>query len=263
MRKVLMLLVAAGLGPSSAAFAQTRPLLTEEAATAVAGTLCLEVGADFIRDEVGFLSADKRDRADAPVLRLVYSPASNVEIDVEWAARVAAFGDRLAGNVSDWGDVTLRAKVRLVEGRRGPTLAGRFGVTLPETPYATGIGPNTLRASVQALATQSLAGWRVHANAGLAVYDEVLRLHGQRDFFHYGLALERPLGAHASGVVEANGLAGDGMPAVEAHHELRLGVRVGGARLRGDAALRRGLGRADGTWGATAGLSWLIRRGRP
>jgi len=242
--------------------AQTRPLLTEEASTAAAGTLSLEVGGDYMCCEPGFLAAGRRDRADGPVARLVASPSANVEIDVEWVARVAAFGGAAADDVSDWGDVSLRVKVRLIEGRRGPTLAARFGVTLPETRYLTGIGPNTLRFSSQVLATQRLAAWRLHANAGLAIHDEAQRAHEQRDFLHYGVALEGPVGAPVACVAEVNGLAGDGMPGVEAHHELRLGLRLGRGRLRADAALRRGLGDFDGTWGATAGLTWLARRAR-
>jgi hypothetical protein len=79
----------------------------------------LEVGGDFIRDEPNFLTGSERDRWDAPVLRLVYSPARNVELDLEWTAVVGAIDDPDFGTVSDFGDVALRAKVNFVQEDRG------------------------------------------------------------------------------------------------------------------------------------------------
>jgi len=242
---------------------QTRPLLTEEATTAGQGSVLFETGADFIRAEPNFLTGQPRDRWDAPVLRLVYAPAGNVELDVEWVGRIFARGDPDFGNVSDYGDVTLRAKVRFSEPRPGrPTLAARFGITLPETSFGTGLGPNTLRMSAQALLSQSWSRFSLHLNAGLAIHDEALRPHEQRDFLAWGLAACLGLGARASLVAEAAGRSGDGMPGAEERTEVRAGVRFGSGRLRWDAALRRGVADADGTWGFTAGLAWQVREGR-
>lgn len=261
-RGVLLLPVAACvplLGASSVG-AQTRPLLTEEASTAPAGTVVLEIGGDTIRDEPNFLTGSERDRWDAPVLRLVYSPARNVELDLEWTARVGAIDDPDFGTVSDFGDVALRAKVNFVEEDRGvPALGARFTVTLPETSFGNGLGPNALRMSAQMLASKTFGSVALHANAGLAIHDEVLRPHEQRDFFAYGLALVRPIGS-ASIVAEVAGRAGDGAPGAEERSEARAGFRFGRGRVRWDAAVRRGLADADGGWGLTAGLAWTIKR---
>jgi len=257
LRRTLLALLAASA--PSLAVAQTRPLMTEEAATAPAGTVVLEMGGDFIRDERNFLTGHERHRWDAPVLRLVYSPARNVELDVEWIAWVGAIDDPDFGSVSDFGDVTLRAKVRFVEEGPGkPGLAARFGVTLPETSYGNGLGPNALRMSAQMLFSKTFGGTAVHANAGLAIHDEVERPHEQRDFLAYGLALVRPLGGGVSVVAEVAGRAGNGAPGAEERCEARGGFRFGTGRVRGDAAVRRGLAAADGGWGLTAGLAWTI-----
>ncbi len=251
------------LSPAARASAQTRPLQTEEAATASAGTLMLEAGADAIREEPNFLTGRARDRLDLPVLRLVYSPSANVELDLEWVGRVVARDDPDFGNVSDFGDVSLRAKVRFAEGGPGrPTFGARFLVTLPQTSYGNGLGPNTLRFAAQLLLSQGFAGVTVHANAGLAIQDEAQRPHEQRDFLAYGVALERGLGDAMAVVAEVAGLAGRGSPGTDAHAEARAGLRYGRGRLRLDAALRRGLAGADGTWGLTAGLAWRLREGR-
>jgi hypothetical protein len=240
------------------ALAQTRPLSTEEATTAPAGRVVLEAGVDAIRAEPNFLTGRERDRYDLPVLRLVFSPAGNVEIDVEWVGRVVA-RDPDFGTVSDWGDVTLRTKVRLVDEAAGrPALAARFAVTLPETSFGNGLGPNTLRMAAQLLLTKTAGGFAFHANAGLGLQDEVLRPHEQRDFLVYGLAVVRQIGPGAALAAEVAGRAGRGAPGAEAHSEARLGVRLGSGRLRADAAVRRGLAAADGKWGVTAGIGWRL-----
>ena len=244
---------------ASPCLAQTRPLQTEEAATAAAGTVVLEVGGDIIGDEPNFLTGGTRTVLEGPELRLVWSPSDNVEVDVEWVARVAALNDPDFGDVSDWGDVTLRAKMRLKEGRDGGLgVAARFGVTLPETSYGNGLGPNTLRMSAQLLLSKCGGGLCAHGNAGLAIHDEVERPHEQRDFLHYGLALVARPWSPLNVVAEVAGLAGKGAPGADAHCEVRAGVRWQRGRVRWDGAVRRGLATADGEWGVTLGLAWTL-----
>jgi len=240
-----------------AAGAQTRPLSTEEASTAPARTVVLELGAQAIADEPNFLTGEPRTRWDAPQLRLVYSPAGNVELDVEWTARVGATDDPDYGDVSDFGDVALRAKVRFAGGPGSPNAIGaRFAVILPQTSFGNGLGPNTLRFSAQGLASRALGPVVLHVNAGLAIQDEPLRAHEQQDFLAYGAAVTAPLGGPLTLAAEVSGLAGEGAPGADARHEARAGLRFGRGAWRGDAAVRRGLGDADGSWGALAGLTW-------
>jgi hypothetical protein len=258
--RVVVILFVLCATQAAVAAAQTRPLQTEEATTAPRGTIVLEVGADAIRDEPNFVTGRLRDRWAGPILRLVHSPADNVEIDVEWTARVGQRDDPDFGSVSDWGDVGLRAKVRLAdEGGVHPAIAARFGVLLPETSFGNGLGPNALRMSAQLLATKTIGATTLHGNAGLALHDEVYRPHEQRDFLAYGLAAEVRLRPGLALVGEWAGLAGSGMPGADAHGELRAGVRLGAGDWRADGALRRGLLAADGTWGLTVGLTRRFR----
>lgn len=259
---------AAWLLSAAGATAQTRPLLTEPAPTAPAGTLVLEAGFDVIADEPSYVTGVERTRWDGPLLRLVYSPAGNVELDLDWVVRVGVAGEAGRGDVqsSEWGDVTLRAKWRVVEGRgRRPTVGARFGVVLPQTSFEDeqfnplGLGPNTLRAFVEGLLTQPVGRGRIHVNAGLLLHDEVYRPHDQRDFFSYGLAVEWPAGGRLAILAEVAGRAGDGAPGADQRSEARAGLRLGRGRFRADAAVRRGLTEADGTWGVTAGLAWDLR----
>jgi hypothetical protein len=213
------------------------------------------------------VSGVERNKWEGPLLRLVYSPADNVELDVEWVALVGVSGE--PGRVvqdSYWGDVSLRAKWRALAGRgRRPTLGARFGVTLPETEYEDeqfrplGLGPNTTRVTIEALASEPLGAARLDLNLGFLLFEEVFRAHEQRDFLAYGVALVWPARPSLALVAELHGRAGDGMPGADQSAELRAGLRLGRGKLRGDAALRRGLGAADGRWGLTAGLRWRLR----
>lgn len=260
---VLLVTALAALFAPLFASAQTRPLQTEEAATGPAGRIVLEAGAAFVDAEPNYQTGSLRKRWDAPVLNLVYSPAENVELDVEWVGRVIALDDPSFGNASDFGDVTLRAKLRLVDEYEGrPGVAVRFGVTLPETNEAKGLGPNTLRMLAQALVSKTFGRLQAHANAGLAIQDAPLSPHLQSDFLAYGVALVYTLRDKLDVVAEGAGLVGHGHPGAAERNELRAGIRYGTGSLRWDAALRRGLSTADGTWGFTAGVTWTARERR-
>jgi hypothetical protein len=260
---VLPALLAAGL-----AGAQMRPLQTEEAATGPAGQIVFETGFEAIAAEPSYLTGVARTRWDGPLLRLVYSPADRVELDLEWVAAVGVLSRDGERRVSDFGDVTLRTKLRLLEGReRRPTVAARFGVILPQTSYEDkqlrplGLGPNTIRAYIEALLTQPVGPLELDVNAGLFIHDEVLELHNQTDFLSYGLAARWSVGPGWEIVGEVAGRAGPGKPEVPERSEARLGVRFRRGRFRVDAAARRGLIDEQGSWGGTVGLTWTVRPG--
>jgi hypothetical protein len=260
-RNTTVALALAALAVTGRAHAQTRPLQTEEATTAPAGRLALEVGQDAIRDEPNFLTGLPRNRFDGPTLRLVWSPSDQAEVDVEWVSRVAVRDDPDFGNASDFGDVTLRTKLRFRDGGdRGPTLGARYVLTLPQTEYEEGLGPNTLRMSAQLLLTQPIGRARLHLNASLAIEDQPDRAHFQRDLLAFGAALEAPVGDRLRVLAELAGKAGDGTPGADEHIEARLGLGWrAGDRFGLDAAVRRGLADADGTWGVTAGVRLVLR----
>jgi hypothetical protein len=247
------------LTTTTTAFAQDRPLRTEPATTASASTFRFELGAGLMRDEPNYLTGDERDRWEAPEIRLTWSPSDNVELDIDWVGFVGAFDDPVYGDVSDYGDVSLSAKWRFAA---EPAVGARFTVALPQTSYGNGLGSNVMRFAAELLFTQAWSGLTMHVNGGLFLHPEVERAHEQRDFLSYGLAFEIPLGRSLQLVAEAAGRAGDGVPGAEERGEARAGLRVrwGGARL--DAAVRHGLQAADGTWGATAGITFT-REGRP
>lgn len=257
-----MLLAAAAAG------AQTLPLRTEEAATAPAGRLVFETGFEAIAAQPSYITGIERTAWAGPLLRFVYSPAGNVEVALDWDGRVGAAGEAGQGGVSDWGDVTLRAKLRFAKGAgRRPTLGARFGVTFPNTPFndkqfrPLGLATNTLRAFVEGLVTQPVGPVWLDGNAGLLLVDSVFRVHEQSDFLSYGLALRWPVKPAWEVVGELAGRAGIPDPGVPRQCEVRAGLRYGRGRVRAAAAVRRGLVHPQGTWGGLVGLTWTMRPG--
>lgn len=256
-------LFALALGVAPHASAQTRPLQTEEATTAPGGRIALEIGQDFIKDEPNFLTGALRNRFDGPTVRLVWSPADPVEIDLEWVSWIRTPNDPDFGNASDFGDVTLRTKVRFIDGgEHGTTLGARYVLTLPETEFEEALGPNTLRMSAQFLLTQPIGPARVHLNAGVAIEDQPDREHFQRDLLAFGAAVEAPVASNLRVMAELAGRSGDGTPGTDEHIEARAGVAWDAGRFGLDAAVRRGLADADGTWGFTAGVRLQLKPGR-
>ena len=258
----LLLLLAVSAG------AQTRPLLTEQATTGPTGRLVLETGFQAIADEPNYLTGVERTRWEGPLLRLVYSAADNVDFGLEWAGVVGTTSVPGERAVSAGGDVTLRAKLRVLKGEgRRPTLASRFGVILPDTPFndkqfnPLGLGPNTFRFFLEGVVTWPVGSVLLDGNAGLFLQDEVLRPHEQRDFLSYALALRWPAKAALEVVGEFAGRAGIPEPGAPRQSEVRVGVRLGHGPVRFDAALRRGVISVQGTWGGTVGLSWTVRPG--
>lgn len=224
--------------------------------------MVLEAGADWIASEPNFLTGNERDRLDVPILNFVWSPADNVELDFQWVGRVIAFSDPDFGQTSDWGDVTLRAKARLqAEAPGRPALALRFGVVLPETSNEEGLGPDALRAFAQGLMSKSLGRFTLHLNAGIALHDKVERPAEQRDFFAWGLALERALGESCVLVADATGREGASSPGAEEKAEARLGLTYRRSRVAFDVALRHGLTTSAGRLGVTAGIRWTAKPG--
>jgi hypothetical protein len=241
------------------AAAQTRPFLTEEATTAPEGTLALESGFDWISRQPNFLTGAERARWDGPILRLVYSPADRVEMDLEWVAGIGVTSDPDFGTRSGFGDVSLRAKLRFVDDDdRHPAMGARFAVTLPNTGYGDGLAPNTLRTRAEFLVSKRAGPVRVHVNLGFAVEDAPLEPHEQADFFAWGAAMDYEFLSGVALTAEGNGVVGNPLPGVGGRGEARMGLRFGSGRFRADAAVRRGFVPEAGEWGYSAGMRYEI-----
>src|ERR671918_24884 len=138
-----------------AALAQQRPLITEDVDIIPPGSIRIEAGIDFMQGAKYTVSGLRGDLTRVGVIGINFGMGPNVEFQIEGVAQnyvsinsrgVSAIPLELlpgANSTNDTGDFTLSAKFKLRnETRRGPSLGFRFGVQLPNSNEARGIGLN-------------------------------------------------------------------------------------------------------------------------
>ena len=250
-------------------------MLTPSAFIASPGYFGLDVFGQTIGKEPNFLTYAQsgnfqlRTRVDAPVFRLHYVPSERAEFTAEFNAQTFAVQDpRYKKTISDFGDVTLRAKLGLAKGEvsASPAVALQFDVTLPNTSFGNGLGPNTFRFSAGHVAGYKTDKVTVNGNVGIAIADEPLRLHEQRDFATLSGSIAYKVTDSMEVFADAGGYFGEGVPGVIAKREARSGLTYRRSLLGHDSSLyvagRRGLVDFQGKWGVVAGITTAIHPGR-
>src|SRR5215217_2721857 len=158
MKRVLFILLILILC-AVAAGAQQRPLLTEDVDIIPPGSIRIEAGIDFMQGAKYPVSGIRGDLTRVGVIGISFGMGPNVEFQIEGVVQnyvsinsrgVSAIPLALAPGVNstnDTGDFTVAAKFKLRnETRRGPSLGFRFGVQLPNSNEARGIGINQTNA---------------------------------------------------------------------------------------------------------------------
>ncbi len=249
-------------------------MLTPSAFIEAPGHLGLDLLGMTIGKEPNFLTyaesgvIQPRTRIDGPLIRLNYVPSERAEFAIEFNGQTYAVQDpRYKQTISDWGDVTLRAKLGLKKGENGasPAVATQFEVTLPNTSFGNGLGPNTIRLAAVLLVGFKTGNLTLEGNAGLAIQDEPLRAHEQRDFASLSGSIAYKVAQHFEVFVDAGGFFGDGVPGAIARREARGGVQyqhsMFGKESKFYFGARRGLVDFTGHWGVVAGLTTHLRSG--
>ncbi|HEX5603107.1 MAG TPA: hypothetical protein VFX63_11175, partial [Pyrinomonadaceae bacterium] len=139
--------------------AQQRPLITEDVDIIPPGTVRIEAGIDFMQGAKYTVSGIRGDLTRGGVIGISFGMGPNVEFQIEGVAQnyvsINSRGPSAipldlapgANSTNDTGDFTLAAKFKLRnETRRGPSLGFRFGVQLPNSNEARGIGLNATNA---------------------------------------------------------------------------------------------------------------------
>lgn len=254
--------------------AQTGPMLTPSAFIEAPGHIGLDLLGMTIGKEPNWLTyaesgvIQERTRIDGPMIRLSYVPSERAEFAVEFNGQTYAVQDpRYKQTISDWGDVTLRGKLGLHKGEDGasPAVATQFEVTLPNTSFGNGLGPNTIRLGAVLLVGFKTGKLTLNGNAGLAIQDEPLRAHEQRDFASLSGSIAYKVAQNFEIFVDAGGFFGEGTPGAIAKREARGGLQyqhsMFGKESRFYVGARRGLVDFTGDWGVVAGLTTNLRSG--
>ena len=258
------------------AIAQQRPLITEDVDIIPPGTVRIEAGIDFMQGAKYTVSGIRGDLTRVGVIGVSFGMGPNVEFQIEGVAQnyvsinsrgVSAIPLELApgaNSTNDTGDFTLAAKFKLRnETRRGPSLGFRFGVQLPNSNQARGIGLNQTNAFGSILFGKKFGRdgrFNTFGNLGLAILTAPTRLFTQNDVITYGAAGIFRINKQFSVAGEVNGRAntrpGNGPLGTESQAEARLGMQIRASGLRFDFAGIKGLTNFSPNSGFTVGVTY-------
>ena len=268
--------LAFALALCTATRAQQRPLITEDVDVLEPGSLRVQVGIDFMQDAKFPASGLTGDLTRVGVIGVHVGLSPNVEFSIEGVAQnflsintrgASAFplsitpGDN---STNDTGDFRLATKIKLRnETRRGPALGFKFGVELPNSNEARGIGLNNTNAFGIILMGKKFGRegrLNTFGNLGLGIYTAPTRLFTQNDMLLYGLGGIFRVNKTVNLAAEVNGRAntrGGAAPlGTESLGEFRLGLQVKAAGLRFDAAGIKGLTNFSPRSGVTFGVTY-------
>jgi len=264
------------LSLSLMARAQQRPLLTEDVDIIPPGTMRIEAGIDFLQGAKFPVSGIKGDLTRVGVIGVNFGMGPNVEFQIEGVAQnfvdinsrgTSAIPLSLApgaNSTNDTGDFTLWAKFKLRnETRHAPSLGFRFGVQLPNSNQARGIGLNKTNAYGSVLVGKKFGRdglFNTFGNLGIAILTAPTQLFSQNDVLTYGLAGIFQLNKQFSLAGEVNGRAntrpGNGPLGTESQGEARLGMQIRASGLRFDFAGIKGLTSFTHNSGVTLGVTY-------
>lgn len=256
--------------------AQQRPLITEDVDIIPPGSIRIEGGIDFMQGAKYTVSGIHGDLTRVGVIGVSFGMSPNVEFQIEGVAQnyvsINSRGpsaiplDLLPGanSTNDTGDFTLSAKFKLRnETRRGPSLGFRFGVQLPNSNEARGIGLNATNAFGQILVGKKFGQdgrFNTFGNLGIAILTAPTELFTQNDVLTYGVAGIFRVNKQFSIAGEVNGRAntrpGNGPLGTESQAEARLGMQIRASGLRFDFAGIKGLTNFSPNSGFTIGVTY-------
>jgi hypothetical protein len=257
------------------ASAQQRPLITEDVDIIPTGTVRLQLGVDFFQDAKFPASGLRGDLTRVGVVGVNVGLAPNVEFQIEGviqnflSVNSAAANPPIprgftGGSTNDVGDFRLSTKIKLrAETKHAPSLGFKFGVDLPNSNQARGIGVNQTNAFGLILAGKKFGRddrLNLFGNIGLGILTAPTLLFSQNDVLLYGVAGIYRINKQVNLAGEINGRANTragGAPfGTEGNSEARLGLQVRASGLRFDFAGIKGLNNSSPRTGVTFGVTY-------
>jgi hypothetical protein len=262
---------------ASPAFAQQRPLVTQDPEAIGAGRILFEAGFDYGTDIFYPASGLTGNLLRVPLLGLSFGISSIAEIQLTGglynhlsitSRETAPLSDMLdiepdALGTSDVEDLVIGTKVRLAaESESRPAVGFRFATKLPNASNETGLGLDTTDFYASLLFGKTVRQLRIVGNVGLGILGDPTRGDRQNDVFTYGVSFARAVSANVDLVGEINGRANmrSGEPPVgtESRSAIRGGFRVTKGAGRFDGGVIIGLTERDPTFGFTAGFTYVF-----
>ena len=260
---------------ASAAFAQQRPLVTEDPETIGAGRVLLEGGIEHLRDAKYPVSGLEGDLTRVPLLGISIGVSSIAEIQIDQASfqrlnittrRRGPLTDLMTAtgsSTTDTDDLLIGAKIRIVPERaRRPAFGFRFATKLPNANNESGLGLDTTDFFASILAGKTTESVRLVGNIGFAILGDPTNGNRQNDEVTYGVSFARAITNGAEVVGEVNGRANTRsagpLPGTESHGLVRMGLRYtrGGGRVDGGVLI--GVTDNDPDIGFTVGFTYAF-----
>ncbi len=262
--------------------AQQRPLLTEDVDIVPTGAVRFSAGVDFYQNAKFPVSGLRGDLTRVGVVNASVGLNSNVSFEIEGtlqnflainaAQSPSPIPLSIAPNAistNDTGDFTLSTKIKLRnETKTLPAVGFKFGVGLPNSNQAKGIGTNQVNAFGKILVGKKFGtSFRdkqrlvnVFGNIGIGILPAPTQAFTQNDVFLYGLAGVVRVNERFNLVSEVNGRfstrKGNAPLGTESIGEFRLGTQVRASGLRFDAAGAIGLTKLSPRSGVTFGVTY-------
>jgi len=265
----LFVLFAAG------AFAQQRPLVTQDPETIGAGRVLFEGGIEYGRDAIYPVSGLKGNLFKVPMLGISVGLSSIAELQIDHAshdhlsitsrrpAPLSGLVTATGNTTGDFDDLVVGTKVRVLsEGARRPAFGLRFATKLPNEGNESGLGLDTTDFFATMLVGKTTESVRIVGNVGLGILGDPTSGNRQNDVIMYGLSFARAITTPAEIVGEINGRANtraDGpLPGTESRSVIRVGMRYTKGGWRGDGAVLLGGTNNDPSIGFTAGFTYVF-----
>jgi len=258
------------------AFAQQRPLVTEDPEPVGAGRVLLEGGLDVARNQEYPVSGLEGNLLRLPTIGISVGLSSIAELQIDGglydrlnitkrnplaplASALTVTGD----STHDVSDVVIATKIRMLAETAGrPALGIRFATKLPNASNESGLGLDTTDFHVTLLGAKTVQSIRVVGNFGVGILADPTVGDRQNDVIDYGVSFARAITQGAELVGELNGRAsvrsGTPFPGTESRGILKLGGRYTRGSVRLDAGVSLGLTSIDATIGFTTGFTYVF-----
>lgn len=264
------------LAATASAFAQQRPLVTEDPETVGGGRILVEAGLDLERDRFFPVSGLNGNRLVLPTVSVSIGLSSIAELQIDGAfyqrlniterrpAPLSGLLDFDGDETTDVDDFIVATKLRLLsESGQRPAIGLRLATKLPNASNESGLGTDMTDFFASLLVAKTVQSIRVVGNGGLAILgDPTSAVPEQNDLLTLGLSVARAMTTSTELVGEINGrfnLANDDPdPGAENRAMLRFGGRYTRGSLRLDAALLVGMTSRDPSVGLTTGFTWVL-----
>lgn len=258
------------------AFAQQRPLLTEDPETVGTGNILVEGGFEAHQDTFFPASGLHGNLLRLPTIGVSFGFSSILELQIDGGfynrlniteIEPAPLSDKLelsGDRTTDVEDAVIATKIRLIsEGPGRPGFGLRLATKLPLAGNESGLGLDTMDFYMTALFGKTVQSVRVVGNLGLGILSDPIEGDRQNDVVTYGVSVARALQQGLEFVGEINGRFNTRderiPPGTESRSAIRTGLRYTRAAVRVDGGLIFGLTSRDPDFGVTAGVTYIFR----